>query len=130
MLLTPGPVNRDFVLGELTNWHLEVLNNSNNNTVITFTVFGLYSLYPSPIRLGTTTVDLRPGEYAPLTLQTNNFEHTIPVIDIPNNDILLTLYGRNAQFQEISGAIYPRSGLVLLTRPLPIQDDNISNNLR
>jgi|GEM_PF-4097988 hypothetical protein len=129
MLLTTGPVNRDFVLGELTNWHLELLNNSNNNARITFTVYGLFTTFPSVVRIRTTTVELRPGEYTPLTIQTENFEHTIPVIDIPNNDILLTLYGRTAQFQEISGAVYPRNALVQLNRPLSVQGDFVSNNL-
>ncbi len=118
MLLTPGPVNKDFIDGELTNWHLEVLNNSMSTVNI---LFSLYALSPmnQPIPLGTTATTLEPGQYTFLNLVVQPLsEHTIPVIDIPNNDILVTLYGRNNSFKELTGAIYSRTRLVKLTKPL------------
>lgn len=118
MLLTTGPVDRDFVLGDLTNWHLEVLNNTREEANIRFTIYALYPLFPHPIPIGTTSVDLSPGEYTFLTLEIEpKYEHTLPIIDLPEGDILLTLYGRNANDKAISGAIYAKVSLVELSKP-------------
>lgn len=123
MLLTSGPVNKDYVLGELYDWHLEALNNSGVNTQIVLAVYALYGLYPHPVLIGTTSVDLKPGEYSYLTLQTDNHEHTIPVVQIPNNDVLITLYGRDKDHKEISGVVYPRTALVELRNSLCVGEE-------
>ncbi|MDF2943617.1 MAG: hypothetical protein K0S01_2475 [Herbinix sp.] len=118
MLLTPGPINKDYTDGELTNWHLEALNNSENTVNI---YFSLYALSPmqQPIPLGTTSTTLEPGVYTFLNLLVLPLsEHTIPVIEIPSDEILVTLYGRNDSFQEITGAIFNRSNLIQLSKPL------------
>jgi hypothetical protein len=39
MYLTPGPIDKDYAEGELVNWHLEVLNNSGHNALISFYTF-------------------------------------------------------------------------------------------
>lgn len=119
MLLTPGPVDRDFTDGELINWHLEVLNNSECTAVILLSVFALYGLFPKPIPIGTTSAELRPGEYTFLNIIVDpKYEHTIPTIEIPNNDIYITLYGRNTAYKQMSGAVYPRHSLVHMKKPL------------
>lgn len=118
MLLTPGPINKDYTDGELTNWHLEVLNNSSAAVNV---LFSLYALYPmdQPMPLGTTSTTLEKGQYTFLNLVVQPLsEHTIPVIDIPNDDVLVTLYGRNSSFQELSAVVFNRTKLIKLNKPL------------
>lgn len=119
MILTPGPINKDYTDGELTNWHLEVLNNSEDDISIYFSIYALKAMSPQPEPLGTTSTTLRPGQYTFLNLEVNPLsEHTIPTIDIPNDDVLVTLYGRNAEYQELAGVVYPRTALLTLKKAL------------
>lgn len=119
MILSPGPINKDFIDGELTNWHLEVLNNSDSEVSVYFSLFELSPMQLQPIPLGTTATSLTPGQYTFLNLVVNPLsEHTIPTIEIPNDDVLITLYGRTSSYYEITGAVYPRSNLVTLRKPL------------
>ena len=124
MLLTSGPINKDYAEGELTNWHLEALNNSTNTVNVYFSLYALATTQPEPTPLGTTSTSLEPGQYTFLNLLISpQSEHTIPVINIPNDDVLITLYGRNSNNQEISGAVYSRNLLVSLNRPIYQNND-------
>lgn len=126
MYLTPGPIDRDYSEGELTNWHLETLNNSNFTARVFLSVYNLYGLYPNPIPIGTTSVDLKPGEYAFLNIEVDpQYEHTIPTIELPNDDVLVTLYGRNAFYKQMAGATFTRNSLVRLCKPLHQKEDEI-----
>ena len=119
MILSPGPVNKDFIDGELTNWHLGILNNSESDVSVYFSIFALNPMQLQPVPLGTATTSLTPGQYTFLNLEVKPLsEHTIPTIEIPNDDVLVTLYGRNSSFQELTGAVYPRSSLVKLRKQL------------
>ena len=112
-LLTSGPVNKDFSDGELVNWHIEVFNNSNETATTVLTVYALLGLTP-PVEIGSTFGEINPGQYVffNIAIDPNQYEHTLPVIEVANDDILITLYGRNKDRKQITGAVYRFSELI------------------
>ncbi|MBP1967157.1 hypothetical protein [Paenibacillus aceris] len=112
--LTTGPVDRDFFEDDLANWHLELFNNGDEKVKVKLEVFQL----EPPALIGTNHTKLHPGEYNNLTVDTQGNEHTLVVITISDEekDILLTLYGRNNNNDNLSGAVYQRALLVKIDK--------------
>lgn len=111
-ILTTGPVNRDFIGGDIANWHLEAFNNSDFTVQVTLRVFDLATTPPTQI--GSVTTSLSPKEHEFLTVATTSREHTIVQVEHPlgRNDVLVTVYGRDNAGRNLAGATYRHVELV------------------
>lgn len=112
--LTTGPVDEDQFGGDLDNWHAEVFNNTDSVVTVTLRVFELENDIITEVDRDVN--QLEPGDRDNLTANTNGNEHTIAIVEHPlgRNDVLVTVYGRNDNDENLPGATYRHTELIEL----------------
>lgn len=109
-LRSTGVVDRDQFGGDITNWHLEAFNNTNQTVTVTLRVFNA----ATNTVIGSVSRTLAPHAYDNLTVNIGAVEHTIAQVEHPlgRNDVFTTVYGRNSSDVNLPGATYRHEELI------------------